>query len=146
MWTKKSAPRTAIMAGLALAMVILASPATAAAQQRIAPAAGSDLLRSSSIRGQNPEFTSTPGQPAPPAPRTPTHRTEGAIIGGVLLGGAALVLGLVWDDPDSGGSINVPVATLTGAALGAVMGAMIGGLFPREPHPSGGSDSTSVAQ
>jgi len=140
-----SAPRVAIATGVALGMLILATPATAAAQQGIPPVAGSALLRSSGIYAGYPWFTTASTQATSTTPRTPTHRTEGAIIGGVLLGGATLALVLAWDDPDAGGSINVPVATLTGAAIGAVVGAIIGGLFPKEPHPPEAADSTAVA-
>jgi hypothetical protein len=66
-----------------------------------------------------------------------THRTEGAIIGGAILGLPVLIIGIVWDDPDAGGDINVPVATLTATALGALIGAFIGGAIPKEDPGSG---------
>jgi hypothetical protein len=106
-------------------------PTTSLAQQRVPPPAASVLLR-----GRPP---AAPTEPASPHPRT--YRTEGAIIGGVLLGGGLLVLGLAFDDPDGGGSVNVPVVTLIGATLGTFTGMMIGGLFPKGPPRSEAPDS-----
>jgi hypothetical protein len=63
------------------------------------------------------------------------HRTEGAIIGGLLLGVPVLAVSLWIQDPDAGGQENIPVNTLVAAGLGALIGAFIGGAIPKEPDP-----------
>ena len=67
--------------------------------------------------------------------RAPDHRNEGAVIGGLVfgVGGAALVGGLCSssDDSDNCGAAALKGGILLGA-LGALAGALIGGLFPKD--------------
>jgi hypothetical protein len=62
----------------------------------------------------------------------PTHWKKGALIGG-LAGGAALavLVETVCSLGDCGGSATVN-ALLGGAVLGGIVGALIGGQFPKE--------------
>ncbi len=60
----------------------------------------------------------------------PTHWKRGAVIGGAVLGGASLVLGVAYLAGDSETSAGeVALGVLAATALGAFIGAMIGGLF-----------------
>jgi len=124
----------------------LMSLATSAQAQAPAPAA-STLLRGPAASPAR-EVTSLDVRTHSPvegtSKRPPSYQLEGAIIGAVVLGGAALALGLALDDPDAGGSVNVPVATITGAAIGGLVGAIIGGSIPKGP-PKGQADSSAVA-
>jgi len=134
--------------GLVL-LALLVFPAIARAQAPIPAPAASSALRAAAPSAR-PEPASLEVRRVTPSDssskRPPTHRTEGAIIGAVVLGGAALALGLAWgNDPDAGGSVNWPVATLTGAALGGIVGAMIGGAFPKEPPKGAPTDSSAAA-
>lgn len=72
-------------------------------------------------------------------PTGETHWREGALIGGGLLGIFGFVVSGI-DDGDSGGHVSTIGLTLGSAAVGALSGALIGGLFPRETK----SDTTHV--
>jgi hypothetical protein len=66
----------------------------------------------------------------------PTHWKKGALIGGVVtgVGLAVLMNGLCSQDSNCEGS-PVPGALLAGGAVGALVGALIGGQFPRAEDP-----------
>jgi len=75
-------------------------------------------------------------QPSPSlrySPR-PTRWLEGGCIGAAVLGVGTYLLGSALCDPDAGGGCQqsqVMVAGATGAALGFVIGALIGGAIPK---------------
>jgi hypothetical protein len=63
------------------------------------------------------------------------HRKEGAIIGGSVLGLTMLLVSLEANKYGDAGSVNVPLVTIGGAAIGALLGAFIGGWIPKEDEP-----------
>jgi hypothetical protein len=141
-------PRRTMTAGVLMLIASVSVPALAQAQSPIAPPAASSLLRGS-VPSSAP-VTGAAGLSSHPSSggsskRAPSYQLEGAIIGAVLIGGTALVLGLSANDPDAGGSVNVPVATMTGVAIGGILGAIIGGTIHKGPAKPQGSDSAAVA-
>ncbi len=62
--------------------------------------------------------------------RTPDHRYEGAVIGTVALGAGFALLASVGDS-DSGGESSPVLFGLGGAALGGLLGLLIGGAIPK---------------
>ena len=145
MWGSKDVALRALTLSGALLVASVQFPGSMAAQAPVQPAMRSDRLRSTVTPASTDLLRLVELSPADSLPgRPPTYRTEGAIIGGVVVGGTLLVLGILANDSESG-SVNVPVVTLVGAAVGGVVGAMIGGGISRTPPNSSAAGSSSGA-
>jgi hypothetical protein len=66
----------------------------------------------------------------------PTHWKEGALIGGVVTGlGLVLWVNALCSDSGTDCGDAVPLALLGGGLVGGVVGALIGGQFPKTEDP-----------
>jgi hypothetical protein len=65
-------------------------------------------------------------------PSHPTQWRKGAVIGGVVGGLLGFLAASALDDPDGDGQLSTVGVTIGGAGVGAIAGALIGGLFPRK--------------
>lgn len=110
------------------------------------PAAWSppNLTTAGALRRSSPAHALQVIELAEQSDRPPTYRKEGAIIGGAALGLTMLLVSLEFKKYEEGGSVNVPLNTIGGAAIGALLGAFIGGLIEKGPTTSGNAVPTTT--